>query len=101
MRTLHWSGDCWCGYRVGGVGDGGVIIEVGVRGGRKKGRVCDDIDLSFLCKIFLLIDLWEEDKGGAEKGLEEVHGNALFEELPELSQHEELQDLELHGGKMV
>ena len=36
-----------------------------------------------------------------EHGLEELCWNTELKESPELSQHEELQDLELHDGKMV
>jgi len=43
----------------------------------------------------------EEEEGGPKKGLEDVMRNAPFEEISIFSQHEELQDLEPHGGKTV
>jgi len=43
----------------------------------------------------------KKEEGGLKEGLEDVVGDAPFEKLPVLSQHEELQDLEPHGGKMV
>ena len=76
-------------------------MDVGVRGGRKNGWVCEDEEFSFFCQVLALIDLREKDEGGTKEGLEEVSREASFEELPELSLHEELQDLEPHGGKAV
>ena len=36
-----------------------------------------------------------------EEGLEELSENTLLKKPVELSQHEELQDLKLHGSKTV
>jgi len=43
----------------------------------------------------------EEEEGGPKKGLEDFGGDALLNVFPILNQHEELQDLEPHGGKTV
>ena len=56
VRTLCQSGDHWRGYRVGGVGDRGVM-DIRVRRGRKNGWICEDVDFSVLGKVFLPIDL--------------------------------------------
>jgi len=98
VRTLHWSGDRWWGRD--GVGRG-VLMDVGVSGGRKNGWVSKDEDLPFYSQVLFSVDLWEEDEGSAKEGLEQVGWDASLKELPELSQHKELQDLEPHGGKMV
>jgi len=66
-----------------------------------NGWVCEDEKLSFLGQVLCPIDLGKEGEGSAKEGLEEIGGDALFKELSELSQHEEQQDLEPHGGKTV
>ena len=76
-------------------------MDVGVRGGRKNGWVCENKELSFFGQVLSPIDLRQEDEGGSEEGLKEVSREASFEELPKLSQHKELQDFEPHGGKTV
>ena len=76
-------------------------MDIGVRGGRKNGWVSKNKEFPFFGQILHSIDLMEEDEGGVKERLEEVGGDTLFEELSELSQHEELQDLEPHGGKMI
>ena len=76
-------------------------MDVGVRGGRMNGGICKDEELPLLSQVFCSIDLREEGEGSAKEELEEISGEALFKELSKLSQHEELQDLEPHGGKVV
>jgi len=76
-------------------------MDSGVRGGRHNGRVRKDEEFALRCQILLPVDVREESDGGVKEGLEEFSGDRSFEELPELSQHEELQDLEPHGGKTV
>ena len=97
-RTLCRSGDC-CRERDGD--DGGILMDIGVRGGRKNGWVCKDKDLSFCYQILLPVDFREEGKSGVQEGLEEIGWDASLKELPELSQHEELQDFKPHGSKAV
>ena len=100
MRTLCRSGDHWQGRE--GVGAGGnVVMDRGVSGGRKNSWIGENKEFSFSSKILLPVDAGEKGKGGVEEGLEDVSGNRSLEELPELSQHKELQDLELHGSKVI
>jgi len=72
-----------------------------VSGGRNNGRICEGEEFALLCQILCPIEVGEEEEGSAKEELEELGGEALLKELPELSQHEELQDLELHGSKTV
>jgi len=76
-------------------------MDIGVRGGRKNGWVCEDEDLSFFGQVLCPIGLRKEGEGSVKEGLEEIGEDTSLKELSELNQHEELQDLELHGGKMV
>jgi len=92
-RTLCRSGD------VGG--DQGVCIIVGVRRGRAYGRVCESEELALCCQILIPVEGDKKEEGGAEEELEELMRDTSFKALSELSQHEELQDLELHCGKTV
>jgi len=100
VRTLHRSGDCWRGSDGVGIGRD-VLMDWEVSRGRKNGWVCENEELSLSSEVFLPVDFWEEDEGSAKEGLEEFSWDTSLKELPELSQHEELQDLELHGGKAV
>jgi len=98
VRALRRSVDRWWG-RDGD--DRSVLMNTGIRGGRKNGWVREDKELPFFGQVFIPVDFGEEDEGSAKEGLEEVDGKASFKELSKLSQHEELQDLEPHGGKTV
>jgi len=76
-------------------------MDSSVKGGRKNGGVGEDEELPFCGQVLSTVDFRKEDEGGTKEGLEEFSGDASLKELSELSQHEELQDLELHGGKTV
>ena len=49
----------------------------------------------------VLLRLIEEHDCCPKGGLEELCGDTSLNESPKLRKHEELQDLELHGSKMV
>jgi len=99
VRTLWQSGDCRRGRGISVGGDGGEVVDFGVRGGRNSGRVecVDPISLN----VSLSEEVGKEREDSLEEELEEGSGDTMFDELSELSQHKELQDLELHHSKTV
>jgi len=77
----------------------GEAIDSGVRR-KRNSRDFRYMDNGLL-EVYLLLKIGEEDESGPEEGLEEFSRNISLEEPAELSQQEELQDLELHASKMI
>jgi len=76
---------------------GGDAIDSEVRRGRNRGghKSCGDLEIP------VPLRLREEHNCCSKEGVEKLCRNTELKELAELSQHEELQDLKLHGGKMI
>ena len=99
VRTLLWSGDHCLKRGVGVAGSSGESVDtrVGRRGGSRSIGNEDVVRL----EVGLPKRVREEEEGGPKDELEDGPRNTPLDESTELSQHEELQDLKLHRGKMV